>query len=77
MEMYDWDVLINRWEIEDLTMDQVIGQLLLRGQSATDLLRSLGITVENLERRVKTLEKWLTALEERRKALEKRQKRQN
>ncbi len=77
METYDWDVLIRRWETERITEVQVIGQLILQGKSASDLLWSLRVAGTNLENRVKTLEKRLTALEERLNALERRQRRQN
>ncbi len=70
MERYDWDVLINLWETEKMTEVQVIGQLILHGKAAADILRSLEITIPNLKMRLKTLEK-------RQAALERLQKRQN
>ena len=77
MDTYEWDDLIKRWETERITQVQVIGQLLLHGKSAANLLRSVRITVANQERQMKKLEKRLTALEERLKALERRLRRQN
>ncbi len=76
METYDWDVLIKMWETERMTDVQVIGQLLLHGKAAADLLWSLKVTMANLERQTKTLAERLTALEKRLTALEKRQRRQ-
>ncbi len=75
METYDFDVLIEMWETKRITEVQVIGQLLLHGKAAADLLWSLKVTMANLERQTKTLEERLTALEKRLAALEKRQRR--
>ena len=54
--MYEWSELIKLWELEQLTTEQVIGQLLRHGQQShrahTDMLRQ----VEMLTARVTALE---------------------
>ena len=77
MEPYDFDVLIKKWETGRITEVQVIGQLIVHGKLAADMLRSLEITIPNLKARVKRLEEQIIALEERLAALERIQKRQN
>ncbi len=77
MEPYDFDVLIKKWETEQMTDVQVIGQLIVHGKSAADMLSSLEFTIPNLKTRVKKLEERQTVLEERLAALERLQKRQN
>ncbi len=77
METYDFDVLIKMWETEKISEVQVIGQLLLHGKAAADILRSLEITIPNLKIRVEKLEKRQTALEKRLDALERLLKRRN
>ena len=47
--MYEWSELIKLWELEQLTTEQVIGQLLRHGQHVhrahTDTLRQVDILV--------------------------------
>ncbi len=59
MSMYKWDDLIKGWELETLTMDQAIGQLLTWGKLVADRLHKLKVRISNLERRLSAVEKRL------------------
>ncbi len=59
MSMYDWDDLIKGWELETLTVEKAIGQLLTWGQLVAKSLRSLGVKLSNLENRLAALERRL------------------
>ncbi len=59
MSMYDWDDLIKGWELETLTVEKAIGQLLAWGQLVAKSLRSLGVKLSNLVRRPAALERRL------------------
>ncbi len=55
--MYDWDVLIKRWERETLTIEKTVSQLLTWGKLGTDRLHKLKVRISNLERQLIALEK--------------------
>ncbi len=59
MSMYDWDDLIKGWELETLTVEKAIGQLLTWGQLVAKSLQSLGVKLSNLENRLAALERRL------------------
>ncbi len=59
MSMYDWDDLIKSWELETLTVEKAIGQLLTWGQLVAKSLQSLGAKLSNLENRLAALERRL------------------
>ncbi len=67
MGTYDWDDTINRWEREDLTAEQVIGQLLQWIRWAVEFLKSFEVSMPSLKRRLDALEKRLAILEKRQK----------
>jgi len=53
--MYDWAELIKLWELERLTTEQVIGQLLKYGEAVHRGEAALQRRVETLEQTVATL----------------------
>ncbi len=77
MEEYDWDALNEDWGAERVTMVQAVGQLIVQGKLAADVLKSLDFVVPGLKNQMKHLEKQLKDLERRLNILERLQKRQN
>jgi hypothetical protein len=65
MAMYAWDELLNLWENERLTTEQVIGQLLQQAQHSQT-------TLQAGQRRQEALEQALAALSTRVGVLERR-----
>lgn len=49
--MYEWSELIKLWEREQVTLAQVIGQLLKHGEAQQALLTTLQRRLEQVERR--------------------------
>ncbi len=74
MEEYNWDALNNDWGAERVTMVQAVGQLIVQGKLAADVLQSLDFVVPGLKNQMKNLEKRLKDLEIRLNILERRQK---
>ena len=61
--MYEWSELIKLWELEQLTTEQVLGQLLRHGQQSHSVNADTQRQVEQLARTITTLTARVTALE--------------
>lgn len=55
MSLYDWDKLLRQWEVEAITIEQAIGQLLLWASDADETLKKVSEEVERLQRQNLTL----------------------
>lgn len=66
MAMYAWAELLKLWELERLSTEQVIGQLLQQGQQHSSALAAVQRRQEGLEQLLAALAARVTALETRR-----------
>ena len=66
MAMYAWAELLKLWELERLSTEQVIGQLLQQGQQHSRALAAVQRRQEGLEQLLAALAARVTALETRR-----------
>ena len=63
MSRYSWDELINGWERETLSTEQMIGQLLLWGQESATQVQQLTATLARLQRHLEITESRLERIE--------------
>lgn len=55
MSAYDLDTMLKKWEREELTTEQAVGQILLLLQSVSQRIGRLEVTQENIRRQERTL----------------------
>ena len=54
MSAYDLDTMLKKWEREELTTEQAVGQILLLLESISQRVGRLEVTQENLRRQDRT-----------------------
>ena len=55
MSAYDLDTMLKKWEREELTTEQAVGQILLLLQTVSQRIGRLEVAQENIRRQERTL----------------------
>ena len=57
MGVYDLDTMLKKWEREELTTEQAVGQILLLLQSISQRVGRVEVTQENIRRQDRLLDR--------------------